>query len=93
MGIDLHEPQLLEAATLCGERGLSNVSFRKADACETQLPDNMFDLVYLPVPANSCYRSGRALERHEARFKPGGMIFAEDGDLRSGERAVSALDH
>lgn len=46
MGIDLHEPQLLEAATLCGKRGLSNVSFRKADACETPLPDNMFDLVY-----------------------------------------------
>jgi SAM-dependent methyltransferase len=93
-GIDIHEPQLVEAANQCARCGLSNVSFCKADACDTRLPDNMFDLVYcrfllihVPDPL-ACLREMKRV------LKPGGIIFAEDGDLRSGGSAPSsALDH
>jgi 2-polyprenyl-3-methyl-5-hydroxy-6-metoxy-1,4-benzoquinol methylase len=93
-GIDLHHSQLSEAANVCGQFGLSNVSFWKSDACDTKLPENMFDLVYcrfllihLPDPTACLHEMKRVL-------KPGGIIFAEDGDLRSGGSAPSsALDH
>jgi SAM-dependent methyltransferase len=93
-GIDLYEPQLAQAAAVCAERGLSNVSFRKADACDTGLPDNTFDLVYcrfllihLPDPA-ACLREMKRV------LKPGGIVFVEDGDLSSGGSApASALDN
>ena len=93
-GIDLHEQQLLEAANLCRGCGLFNVSFCNADACDTGLSDGMFDLVYcrfllihVPDPL-ACLREMKRV------LKPGGIIFAEDGDLRSGGSAPSsALDH
>jgi SAM-dependent methyltransferase len=93
-GIDLHQPQLVEAGNLCARSGLSNVSFWKADACDTRLPENLFDLVYcrfllihVPDPA-ACLREMKRV------LKPGGIIFAEDGDLASGGSVPSsALDH
>jgi SAM-dependent methyltransferase len=93
-GIDLHQPQLVQARNLCAESGLSNVSFWKADACDTKLPENTFDLAYcrfllihLPDPV-ACLREMMRV------LKPGGIIFAEDGDLRSGGSSPSsALDH
>jgi SAM-dependent methyltransferase len=93
-GIDLHEPQLAEAANLCAKSGLSNVAFCKADACDTKLSDNTFDLVYcrfllihVPDPL-ACLREMKRV------LKPGGIIFAEDGDLLSGGGVPSsALDH
>ena len=93
-GIDLHEPQLVEAGNLCAGSGLANVAFWKADACDTKLPENLFDLVYcrfllihVPDPLACLHEMQRVL-------KPGGIIFAEDGDLRSGGSAPSsALNH
>jgi len=93
-GIDLHQPQLEEAGNLCAGCGLSNVSFWKADACDTKLSENMFDLVYcrfllihVPDPL-ACLREMKRV------LKPGGIIFTEDGDLQSGgSTPSSALDH
>jgi SAM-dependent methyltransferase len=93
-GIDLHQSQLAEAANLCAARGLANVSFCNADACDTRLPDNTFDLVYcrfllihVPDPV-ACLREMKRV------LKPGGIVFAEDGDLLSGGGTPpSALDH
>ena len=93
-GIDVHERQLVEAGKHCAGCGVSNVLFWKADACDTRLSDNMFDLVYcrfllihLPDPL-TCLREMKRV------LKPGGIIFVEDGDLRSGGSAPSsALDH
>jgi SAM-dependent methyltransferase len=94
VGIDLHEPQLLEAANLCGLRGLSNVSFWRADACDTGLPDNMFDLVYCRFLLIHLADPVACLREMNRVLKPGGIVFAEDGDLRSGGSAPSsALNH
>jgi SAM-dependent methyltransferase len=92
-GIDLHEPQLVQAGNLCTQSGLTNVSLWEADACDTGLPDHIFDLVYcrfllihLPDPA-ACLREMRRV------LKPGGVIFVEDGDLSSaGSVPTSPLD-
>jgi SAM-dependent methyltransferase len=92
-GIDLHEEQLVQAGNLCAHKGLTNVSVWKADACNTGLPDNMFDVVYcrfllihVPDPA-ACLREMRRV------LKPGGLIFVEDGDLSTaGSVPPSALD-
>jgi len=85
VGIDVHADQLEEARRICGNTGLSNASFLHADACDTKLPDDTFDLVYcrflllhLPNPQD-CLREMRRV------LKPGGILVVEDGDLATAE--------
>jgi len=82
-GIDVHAPQLEQAAAACAREGLTNTSFVNADACKTGLPRNQFDLVYcrflllhLPNP-KACVREMWNV------LKPGGIVVIEDGDLAS----------
>jgi ubiquinone/menaquinone biosynthesis C-methylase UbiE len=82
-GIDIGAGQLEEAAAYCAQAGLTNTSFIEADACDTDLPRNSFDLVYCRylllhlTDPQACLREMREV------LKPGGIIVVEDGDLAS----------
>lgn len=92
-GIDVSGQQLEQASELCASAGLTNTSFVEASACETGLRRNSFDVAYcrflllhLPDPS-ACLREMRAV------LKPGGILFVEDGDLRSAKSVPpTALD-
>ena len=80
-GIDSDENQLVQAGGHCSRAALRNVSFWRADACDTRLPAQYFDLVYarfllmhLPNPMDGLREMYRVL-------KPGGLIVVEDGDV------------
>src|ERR1700748_2436390 len=45
-GIDASQAQVDQAAVICENARLSNVTFRTADACDTGLPEASFDLAY-----------------------------------------------
>ncbi len=92
-GIDANGAQLEEAGNLCKNQGVNNVSLVEADACNTGLPRESFDLVYcrflllhLPDPA-ACLSEMRAV------LKPGGILVVEDGDLATaGSNPSTALN-
>jgi SAM-dependent methyltransferase len=90
MGIDLYESQLLQAAHLCAEARLENVLLWKAEACDTKLPDNMFDLVYCRFLLIHLSDPAACLREMKRVVKPGGIIFVEDGDLKSGGSVPSS---
>lgn len=92
-GIDANTDQLEQAAEWCGLQDRVHVRFTAADACNTGLPRESFDLVYcrflllhLPDPV-ACLR-----EMWDV-LKPGGIVVIEDGDLASaGSVPPTALD-
>jgi SAM-dependent methyltransferase len=80
-GIDFSTAQVEEAREISARAGIDNVSFLQANACETGLPRDCFDLAYcrylllhLPNPA-AC------IEEMLSVLKPGGILVLEDGDL------------
>jgi ubiquinone/menaquinone biosynthesis C-methylase UbiE len=80
-GIDVDAAQLAETRERCATSGLTNTTFVEANACETGLPRDSFDLVYcrflllhLPDPI-SCLIEMRDV------LKPGGILVVEGGDL------------
>jgi ubiquinone/menaquinone biosynthesis C-methylase UbiE len=82
-GIDADPGQIQQASELCENSGLINTSFAAVSAYSTGLPRNSFSAVYcrflllhLSDPA-ACLR-----EMHDV-LMPGGILFLEDGDLKS----------
>jgi SAM-dependent methyltransferase len=82
-GIDLHPAQLEQARQLCITDGLSNTTFVAADACQTWLSRNQFDLVYCRFLLLHLMDPTACLEEMWRVLKPGGILVAEDGDLAS----------
>ena len=82
-GIDISGEQVEQASAICRSAGLKNTDFQTADACNTGLRSDSFDLVYcrflllhLTDPA-ACLREMRRV------LRPDGIIVVEDGDLAS----------
>jgi len=82
-GIDASPQQIEQASKICASAGLANVMFGTADAGDTGLPRQSFDLVYCRflllhlADPEACLREMREV------LKPGGILVIEDGDLAS----------
>jgi SAM-dependent methyltransferase len=82
-GIDLHPAQLEQARQLCATDGLANTTFVAADASQTWLSRNQFDLVYCRFLLLHLMDPRACLQEMWRVLKPGGILVAEDGDLAS----------
>ena len=92
-GIDAYDSQLHQAFRLCDEAGLQNVSFCQADASDTELPANSFDLVYCRFLLLHLTDPFACLREMRRVLKPGGVIVVEDGDLATATSVpLTALD-
>lgn len=83
IAVDGQTAQIEIAGKYAREQGISNIEFRAADAYDTGLPREAFDLVYsrflmchLPDPV-------RALREMCALLRPGGILACEDYDQQS----------
>jgi ubiquinone/menaquinone biosynthesis C-methylase UbiE len=82
-GVDLHAAQIEEARWLSAGEGVMNVKFVTADACNTGLPAEQFDLVYCRFLLLHLTDPGACLQEMWRVLKPGGTLVVEDGDLAS----------
>jgi SAM-dependent methyltransferase len=82
-GVDISADQLKEAHDLCAAKGLHNVSFHQASACESGLPRNAFDLAYCRFLLLHLISPADCLREMLDILKPGGILVVEDGDLTS----------
>jgi len=82
-GIDLHAAQVEEATRLSAAEGFANVKFLTADACQTGLSGNQFDLAYCRFLLLHLMDPASCLAEMWRILKPGGILVVEDGDLAS----------
>lgn len=74
----------IETAVKCArERGIANIEFRAADAYDTGLPREAFDLVYSRFLMCHLSDPTRALREMYGLLKPGGVLACEDYDQQS----------
>lgn len=78
VGVDLSEAMLTQADSLAGERGISNVQFRRADVEDLPFPDASFDLVTTRYSAHHWPRPLTALREFRRVLRPGGRLLLGD---------------
>jgi len=80
VGVDSSAEQLRIAEASAAEAGATNLSFREANAYETGLPRDSFDLVYCRFLLCHLADPARALAELSALLKRGGILVCEDHD-------------
>jgi ubiquinone/menaquinone biosynthesis C-methylase UbiE len=80
VGVDSSSEQLRLGEQSAAEAGIANLSFRQANAYETGLPRDSFDLVYSRFLLCHLTDPAKALAEMTALLKPGGVLACEDHD-------------
>jgi SAM-dependent methyltransferase len=83
VGIDVSEPQIVQARALAARSGLKNMEFRTASANDTGFERHTFDFVFSRFLLMHLSRPLDALAEMVSLVKPGGVIACEDGDFTS----------
>ncbi len=72
-------PEMLEtAARLAAERGITNITFRRADASDLPFPDDSFDVVTSRYSAHHFADPARAVAEAARVLRPGGRLLLAD---------------
>jgi ubiquinone/menaquinone biosynthesis C-methylase UbiE len=83
IGIDASAAQIEQATGMTQIAGPANVRYQTADACNTGLPRQSFDLVYCRFLLLHLTDPVACLSEMRDVLKPGGILVIEDGDLAS----------
>ena len=78
IGIDLTLPMLKQASHLAGERGLTNIEFREADAEALPFPDAHFDIVTCRISAHHFSSPAAFLSESWRVLVRGGLLLLAD---------------
>jgi ubiquinone/menaquinone biosynthesis C-methylase UbiE len=81
VGIDASASQIEQAERLVRASGLSNVSFRVADAASPNLPPGSFDLAYCRLVLMHMVDPAAAIRSMRNLVRPGGSVVCEEMDL------------
>lgn len=93
IGTDLTDEALVVARRLAGERGVTNVEFRPADAESLPFPDDQFDLVTCRVALHHFPNPQRAVDEMARVCKPGGRVVLVDNIVPEDEEVAAFINH
>ena len=81
VGVDVNPGQIEQAERLVRDQGLTNVSFRLADAANPGLPPGTFDLAYCRLVLMHMSDPVSGLRSMRDLVRPGGVVACEEMDL------------
>ena len=81
VGVDRSAEQIEQARRQAKARGIRNVSFVVADACETQLPAGSFDMAYCRLVLMHLAEPAAGLRAMRELVRSGGRVLCEEMDL------------
>lgn len=77
---DINPSQLAAARELTEQEGLTNMEFVEADAFDTRLPRESFDLVHVRFVFTPLGRDEAPMQELLALTRPGGMVVTQEAD-------------